>query len=33
VQAHSGITLDWEIIRLGDALSGEAVGAALVEVT
>ena len=30
VKAHSGITLDWEIIRLGQSLPGHATGEALV---
>ena len=29
VKAHSGVTLDWEIIRLGDALPGRRTGEAL----
>jgi UDP-N-acetylmuramate dehydrogenase len=31
VQAHSGVTLNWEIIRLGEPLSGQPVGEALAE--
>jgi UDP-N-acetylmuramate dehydrogenase len=30
VKAHSGVTLEWEIIRLGQPLAGRAVGEALV---
>lgn len=32
VKVHSGIQLEWEIIRLGDALPGRATGAALADI-